>query len=96
MRPTTFRDIRPRTVTITLATQFSGLQVTLDGQPQPAPFSFTGVVGIIRTIGVPSPQTIGNSTYTFRAWSDGGAQTHTITTPATATTYTARFQKGKP
>jgi hypothetical protein len=96
MRPTTFRDIRPRTVTITLATQFSGLQVTLDGQPQPAPFSFTGVVGIIRTIGVPSPQTIGNSTYTFRAWSDGGAQTHTITTPATATTYTARFQKSKP
>jgi glucose/arabinose dehydrogenase len=96
MSATTFRDIRPRTVTITLATQFSGLQVTLDGQPQTAPVTFTGVVGIIRTIGAPSPQTIGTSTYTFRAWSDGGAQTHTITTPATATTYTARFQKSKP
>jgi glucose/arabinose dehydrogenase len=92
---TTYRDVQPRTVTITLAAQFSGLQLTLDGQPSTAPVTFTGVVGIIRTIGAPSPQAIGAFTYTFRSWSDGGAATHNITTPATATTYTVRFQKSK-
>ena len=31
-------------------------------------------------------------TYIFSSWSDGGAQTHTITAPATNATYTARFR----
>ena len=39
-----------------------------------------------------SPQTKGSKTYTFVSWSDGGAQTHNIVAPATATTYTARFR----
>ncbi len=34
----------------------SGLQLTLDGQPFMASFTFTAVVGMIRTIGAPSPQ----------------------------------------
>ena len=92
---TTSRDIVPQTVTITLSTNPSGLQLTLDGQPVAAPFSFTGVVGIIRTIGVPAPQVRGKFTYSFRSWSDGGAQTHNITTPAAATTYSASFQRSK-
>jgi hypothetical protein len=29
--------------------------------------------------------------FTFTGWSDGGAISHTIKTPATATTYTANF-----
>ena len=92
---TTFRDVRPRTVTITLTTQSSNLQVTLDGQLFTAPFTFTGVVGMERTIGTLSPQTVGGFSYTFRSWSDGGADSHTITTPGITTTYTARFQKTK-
>ncbi len=94
MTATTFRDVRPRTVTITLNAT-AGLQLTLDGQPVTAPFSFTGVVGMIRTIGAPSPQVRGKFTYRFRSWSDGGAQTHDITTPAAATTYSASFTKSK-
>ena len=94
MRTTTFRDILPRTVTITLATQ-SGLQLTLDGQPFTGPSTFTGVVGMVRTIGAPSPQVRGEFTYTFRSWSDGGAQSHDITTPAANTTYSASFTKSK-
>ena len=50
---------------------------------------------MFRTIGAPSPQAAGRFSYTFRSWSDGGAQTHTITTPAAGTTYTASFKKGK-
>ena len=94
MRTTTFRDILPRTVTITLSTQ-AGLQLTLDGQPFTGPSTFTGVVGMVRTIGAPSPQVRGKFTYTFRSWSDGGAQTHDITTPAANTTYSVSFTKSK-
>jgi glucose/arabinose dehydrogenase len=92
---TTFRDVMPRTAIVTLTTNPGGLQLTLDGQPRTAPFSFVGVVGIERTIGSPSPQTIKNRRFQFISWSDGGAQLHTITTPAANTTYTARFLKSR-
>jgi hypothetical protein len=88
----TWRDVRPRTADITLATDVAGTNLVLDGQPVQAPFSFTGVTGIARTIGAPSPQSVGGTTYEFESWSDGGAATHGITTPAGATTYTARFR----
>jgi glucose/arabinose dehydrogenase len=92
---TTFRDVKPRTVSITLTAQQAGLQLTLDGQPVVAPYTFVGVVGMFRTIGASSPQTLNGVNYTFRSWSDGGSQTHQITTPASATTFTARYQRRK-
>ena len=89
-------DIVPRTVTITLATSPGVLQVTLDGQPHLAPYSVVSVVGMLRTIGVPSPQTLDGRAWWFGSWSDRGKATHTIVTPATDTTYTATFKiKGK-
>jgi len=95
---TTSRDVLPRTVQVTLAASPSGARLTLDGQPVTAPQVFTGVVGILRTIGATSPITVGNKTYDFTAWSDGGAQTHTITTPASNQTFTASYKrrKGRP
>ncbi len=89
-----FVDVIPRTTTITLATSPDGLQLTLDGQPLTAPQAIVGVEGIERTIGAPSPQSSGGNTYVYFAWSDGGAQTHGITTPAGDTTYTASFTSG--
>ena len=65
---TSFRDIQPRTSEITLNTNPAGLQVMLDGQPQTAPVTVTGVTGIIRQISVPSPQTIGGTGYNFVSW----------------------------
>jgi glucose/arabinose dehydrogenase len=88
---TVVRDIQPRRVTISLATQPAGLQVTLDGQPQATPLSVTAVVGLERELGVVSPQTVGSTSYTFSSWSDGGAATHSITTPDTNVTYTATY-----
>ncbi|MDQ3814260.1 MAG: Ig-like domain-containing protein, partial [Armatimonadota bacterium] len=88
----TYRDVRPRTATITLATQPAGLQVTLGGQPRTTPISVVGVVGMIRSIGAVSPQTVNGVTYVFSSWSDGGAATHEIVTPATNTTYTAVYR----
>jgi glucose/arabinose dehydrogenase len=88
---TSFRDITPRTVTLSLLTAPAGLQVTLDGQPLTTPSSIVGVVGMTRTLGVVSPQTVGGKTYQFSSWSDGGAATHNISTPAGNATFTATF-----
>ena len=87
-----FRDIFPRKSTITLQTSPAGLQVTLDGQPLSAPYSEESVVGMRRSIGVVSPQTVGGVTYEFDSWSDGGAATHDIFTPSGNTIYTATYR----
>lgn len=88
---TVFRDVLPEKAQLTVTSNPVGRTITLDGQPQTAPFTVTGVVGIEREIGAPSPQSGLDSTYTFQSWSDGGTQTHSISTPATNTTYTATF-----
>lgn len=88
------RDVSPRTSNVTLATSPAGLQLTLDGQPVTAPYTFNGVVGIVRTIGAVTPQSAGGQTYTFQRWSDGGAATHPISTPVANTSYTAVFASG--
>ncbi len=88
-----FRDIRPNVVTLTLTSNTPGVTLTLDGQPAVAPITISSVVGIQRSIGAASPQTIGGNQHVFVSWSTSGAATHTITTPAAATTYTATFQQ---
>ncbi len=85
-----FRDVLPRTSTMTFTTNPAALQLTLDGQPFTAPNVVVGVENIQRIIGAPSPQ----GGFTFQSWSDGGAQTHTISTPVNDTTYTATFSGG--
>jgi glucose/arabinose dehydrogenase len=93
MTDTTHRDVVPRTASVTLATNVPGLQLTLDGQPESAPHTFTGVVGVVRSLGAPSPQTVAGTRYEFVSWSDGGAQSHDVSTPSAATTYTAIYQE---
>jgi len=88
---TTTRDIDPNTVTLNLASNPTGAALTLDDQPVTAPTSFPSVVGMLRNIGVLSPQSIASNTYQYSSWSDGGAQSHNITAPAAPTTYTANL-----
>jgi glucose/arabinose dehydrogenase len=88
---TTFRDVLPRKTTVILRTSPSGLSLTLDGQPIATPHTFVGVEGIRRTLGAPTPQTIGTVTYVFHHWSDSGAAVHGIVTPVADTTYTATY-----
>ena len=88
---TAFVDVLPNTATISLVTIPAGLQVTLDGQPVTTPTSVLSVVGVVRSLGVVSPQTAGAFAYYFESWSDGGGATHTIATPSATGTYTATF-----
>ena len=89
---TTVRNILPRKANMTFATQPAGLKISLDGASgRVTPFTVTGVVGIIRSIAAPTPQTLNGTSYNFQSWSDGGARSHEISTPAVNTTYTASF-----
>ena len=86
------RRLDPRTVVLTFQTSPSGLRLAVNGSTATASFTRTVIVGSANTISAISPQTKGSKSYTFVSWSDGGAQTHSITAPATATTWSARFR----
>jgi glucose/arabinose dehydrogenase len=86
------RDILPRKVSLTLATAPAGLSLRLDGQTVATPLTFDAVVGITRSLGAPTPQSSGATSYEFVSWSDGGAAIHTISTPGSNTTYTATYR----
>lgn len=89
---TATRDVQPRKVSVTVATNPSGLNVTVNGTTMTGPTTFTSWQGWVLSLSAPSPQ--GRNRFTSR--SDGGAQAHSVTTPPAATTYTARFKKGPP
>jgi len=85
-------DVRPRKSVVRIEGNIANAQLTLDGAPITAPHSFTGVEGIIRSIGVVTPQNVNGTPYEFASWSDGGAATHEIATPTDDSTFTASFQ----
>ena len=93
---TTSVRLDPRTVVLTFKTNPGGLVLTdlvVNEAPKTTPFSVTVVVGSANSVSAPSPQQFKRSTYFFTSWSDGGAQSHTITAPAVNTTYTATYRK---
>jgi M6 family metalloprotease-like protein len=79
-------------VPITIATSPSGRQISADGNTYTAPQTFNWTPGSSHTIAVSSPQSGGSGIqYVFSSWSDGGAQTHTVTAPFSSSNYTAYF-----
>jgi glucose/arabinose dehydrogenase len=92
---TTSQTVRlnPRTVTLTFTSNPSGARLVVGTVEQVAPFTRTVIVGSTNSISAPSPQNLRlGLPYAFRSWSDGGAQSHNITAPASATTYRAQFR----
>jgi hypothetical protein len=88
----TFTDITPRVVEITVQTDPPGLLASLDSWERIAPYTQTGVVGMQRELFTRPVQTVGATTYEFTGWSDGGGVTHLAITPSSNITYTARFR----
>jgi len=83
----------PLQITVTSSSTGSGF-VTVDGTPITTPQVFAWTQGSTHTLAANSPVSGGTSTqYVWTSWSDGGAQSHTITVPSTSTTYTANFKK---
>jgi photosystem II stability/assembly factor-like uncharacterized protein len=84
--------IQPSLVSATLTTNPAGLSFAVDGVTYATAQTFSWEQGSSHTISVTSPQAgSGGTRYVFANWSDGGAIRHTITVPATATTFTANF-----
>ncbi len=84
-------DVLPQKSTLNILSLPAGLQVTLDGQPVTTPHSVVSVEGMLRTIGVVTPQVKDGITYHFVAWSNHGDETQTITVPADDLTLSARY-----
>src|SRR5512146_2026011 len=78
--------------TITFATNPPGLTVIVDGFTHTTPYTTTWTQGSSHTINTTSPQmAVADTQYVFSSWSDGGLQSHTVTAPKNARTYTANF-----
>jgi hypothetical protein len=84
-------ELDPVTVVLGFASTPGGLQIAVNAGSSATPFSRTVIVGSTNSVSATSPQTAGGTTYEFASWSDGGARTHSIVAPASATTYTARY-----
>jgi hypothetical protein len=79
-------------VSITVAANASG-SITVDGTTYMSPQTFAWNPGSSHTLSANSPVSNSSGTqYVWAFWSDGGAQSHTITTPSSPTTYTANYQ----
>jgi hypothetical protein len=90
---TVTRRLDPRTVVLSFQTNPGGMQLVVGGTQSTASFARTVIIGSRNTVTAISPQTKGTKSYNFTSWSDGGAQTHDVIAPATATTYTARLRQ---
>jgi glucose/arabinose dehydrogenase len=93
---TVVRNIQPRKVNVTFATNPSGLQLTVNSVAITAPQTVVSWDGYQLNVNAPNQTDGAGQQYTFASWSDGGAQAHTITTPAADATYTATFNSGGP
>jgi glucose/arabinose dehydrogenase len=92
LETTVFRDINPRKVNLSLASNVPGLRLNLEGAPTRTPATVVSVVGIERTLTAPPTEMLNGVTYEFVSWSDGEAGTHIVSTPAADTTYTATYR----
>lgn len=81
-----------RTATATTISTFpEGLQVTVDGVTLTATSTLNWADGSVHTIGVPDAQGDSSQRYAFGRWSDGGAQSHSVTAGPGARVFTVDF-----
>jgi PKD repeat protein len=83
--------LNPQPVTLTFQSSPTGLALAVNGVSGATPFTRTVIIGSVNSVSAPAPQTLGATTYGFSSWSDGGAQVHSVTAPASAATYTATY-----
>jgi PKD repeat protein len=88
-------NLNPQTVDLTFQSSPSGMQLTVGTFTGAAPFTRTVIVKSMNSISAPN-QSLGGTSYVFSSWSDGGAQTHTITASSSPATYTATFVPAPP
>jgi PKD repeat protein/glucose/arabinose dehydrogenase len=88
-------QLDPQTVGLSFQSSPTGMQLSVGTFSGFAPFTRTVIINSANSVSAPN-QSLGGTSYIFSFWSDGGAQTHTITAPATAASYTATFAPAAP
>ncbi len=88
---TTGVNVNPQTTTLNFQSVPSGLLVASGTLTQVTPFAQTVIVNSANTIVALSPQGAYPVLWEFASWSDGGAQSHTVTAGAAPATFTASF-----
>lgn len=92
-----------QTASVTRRVDLASTKVDIDSRPAGAPITIGSTSGVTpmttrqstggrTTLIAPLTTTIGGVPHTFVRWSDGGAATHDITVPTTATTYKAFYE----
>ena len=71
LKNTTSVQLDPRTTTLTLESQPSGMVLAAGATTQTAPFTLTVIEGSTLSVSAPTPQTSDNTNYVFSSWSDG-------------------------
>ena len=85
-------SLAPETVTYTLATEPSGLELSWEGITRTTPFTVETNINAEQTLTALAEQ----DGLTFDSWSDGGERVHTITVADTPQTLTATYTDPSP
>jgi glucose/arabinose dehydrogenase len=83
--------INPRTVDLALNSEPPGIKLLAGSTEATSPFSVPQIDGSEILVSAPEAASVGGRTYTFQAWSDGGAREHPIHVSPAAAGYTAVY-----
>ena len=86
-------QLDPKTVPLSFASAPIGATVTVGETAHTAPYSETFIQKSPVTVTAAPTTGSGTTIAAFSSWSDGGARSHVVTPPATATTYTATYTR---
>ena len=83
-------DLLPHPVELTIDSEPSGVTLSAGELSEPAPYGLEAIEDSKVTLSAPATVQVGETTYAWTGWSDGGERTHTIEATAPAT-YTAEY-----
>jgi uncharacterized repeat protein (TIGR01451 family) len=86
------KDIQPNLTSWSVKDSVPGAGYFVDGAWKTANYSTQDVVGVHHVLtGMTLAQVVGTTRYRFHGWADGSALTDSFAAPATAATYTAKY-----
>ena len=88
---TVTQDLLPNQVDLTFDTVPAGLQILVNGTTLAAPQNVVSWEAWDLPVEAPDQDDADGNEWVFQSWSDGGAQSHTLATPASTATYSATF-----
>jgi glucose/arabinose dehydrogenase len=84
LQSTATLDLIPEQVLLHLTSEPPGIALFLDGQPFATPRTYEGLAGFEHQLMAPDTVLVGQDTYEFDSWSQGGERDQTWTTPVAA------------